>query len=180
MSDTAAPIGLWNIARETPDKTALVDPDGVEHSYGEIVSRANRVSNGLRRHGFVTGDTLVIATPNCVETVVLQFAALQIGLYLAPVNWHLTGPEIAYILGDSEAKIFIAHETVRRDRADRRPRGRVRVGESVRRRRRRGVPAARRAVRRRRRQSAVGPDDRRADAVHLGHHGQAGRVCAAR
>lgn len=110
MSETAAPIGLWNIARETPEAIALVDPDGVEHTYGELASRANRVSNGLRRHGFVTGDTLVIATPNCVETVVLQFAALQIGLYLAPVNWHLTGPEIAYILGDSEAKIFVAHE----------------------------------------------------------------------
>lgn len=110
MADNEAPIGLWNIARATPDAVALIDPSGSQISYGELVSRANRLANGMRAHGLSTGDTLVIAMPNCIETVCLQFAALQIGLYLAPVNWHLTGPEIAYILGDSEAKIFVADE----------------------------------------------------------------------
>ena len=25
---------------------------------------------------------------------------------MVPINWHLAGPEIAYILSDSEAKVF--------------------------------------------------------------------------
>ncbi|MGO4427504.1 AMP-binding protein, partial [Streptomyces sp. MCAF7] len=32
------------------------------------------------------------------------------GLYLVPVNHHLVGPEIAWIVSDSGAKVLIAHE----------------------------------------------------------------------
>ena len=37
-------------------------------------------------------------------------AALQIGLYFTPINHHLVGPEVAYIVDDSEAKVFVSHE----------------------------------------------------------------------
>src|SRR5689334_25089201 len=48
--------------------------------------------------------------PNGSELPVLYFAAMQIGLYTVAVNWHLVGPEVAYILADSGAKAFFAHE----------------------------------------------------------------------
>src|SRR5689334_21757968 len=48
--------------------------------------------------------------PNSVELVALYFAAMQCGLYIVPINWHLTGTEVAYIVEDSEAKAFIGHE----------------------------------------------------------------------
>lgn len=35
------------------------------------------------------------------------FAVTQIGMYMTPINNHLTAPEIAYIIRDSGAKIFI-------------------------------------------------------------------------
>jgi long-chain acyl-CoA synthetase len=34
----------------------------------------------------------------------------QVGLYLTPINYHLVGPEIAYILQDCEARVFIIHQ----------------------------------------------------------------------
>ena len=34
----------------------------------------------------------------------------QVGLYLTPINYHLVGPEIAYILQDCEARVFIVHQ----------------------------------------------------------------------
>jgi long-chain acyl-CoA synthetase len=37
-------------------------------------------------------------------------AAQQAGFYYVPINSRLAPPEIAYILGDSEAKVLIAHE----------------------------------------------------------------------
>ena len=40
----------------------------------------------------------------------LYLAALQAGWYLVPINHHLIGPEVAYILKDSDAKAFVAHE----------------------------------------------------------------------
>jgi long-chain acyl-CoA synthetase len=48
--------------------------------------------------------------PNCVDLVALHFAAMQIGLYVVMVNWHLVAPEVAYIIEDSNAKAFISHE----------------------------------------------------------------------
>ncbi len=42
--------------------------------------------------------------------VALTLATAQIGLYLVPANYHLTGPEIGYLLADSGAKALIAHE----------------------------------------------------------------------
>ncbi len=48
--------------------------------------------------------------PNGVEMFELYLAALQAGWYLVPINHHLIGPEVAYILTDSGAKAFVAHE----------------------------------------------------------------------
>ena len=48
--------------------------------------------------------------PNSTEALALFFAAIQTGLYVVPVNWHLTAAEVAYILADSGAGAFVAHE----------------------------------------------------------------------
>ncbi len=56
------------------------------------------------------GDVVATLLPNGVEMFELYLAALQAGWYLVPINHHLIGPEVAYILKDSGAKAFIAHE----------------------------------------------------------------------
>jgi long-chain acyl-CoA synthetase len=47
--------------------------------------------------------------PNCAEVFELYLAVGQAGFYLIPINWHLVGPEIAYIVDDCEAKVFVTH-----------------------------------------------------------------------
>jgi long-chain acyl-CoA synthetase len=49
-------------------------------------------------------------SPNNVEMMALYFAAMQAGWYLTPINHHLVGPEIAFIVDDCDAKVFIGHE----------------------------------------------------------------------
>ena len=71
---------------------------------------ANQVSHGLRALGLETGDTVAGVLPNGMEMIELYLGALQIGLYLTPINHHLVGPEIAYIVNDSDAKVFVGHE----------------------------------------------------------------------
>ena len=102
--------GLWNIARDQPDLLAVVDPGGREVSYGELAGLADRYGRGLQQLGLRAGDCVVVLLPNTIELLALYFAALECGLYIVPVNWHLTGPEIAYIVEDSEAKAFVGHE----------------------------------------------------------------------
>jgi len=103
-------LGLWNIAAAHPDRVALVDPSGREVSYHELARLADRYAAGLHDLGLRTGDVLVSMVHNCAEAIAIYFAAYQSGLYIVAVNWHLTGPEVAYILGDSGAKAFFASD----------------------------------------------------------------------
>ncbi|AHH96768.1 acyl-CoA synthetase [Kutzneria viridogrisea] len=103
-------IGLWNIARDQPELAAVVDPNGATLSYRELAAAADRYGRGLQAMGLRPGDSLVVLLPNGADLLAVFFATLQTGLHLVPVNWHLTGAEIAYIIGDSGAKAFIAHE----------------------------------------------------------------------
>ncbi|WP_446224136.1 acyl-CoA synthetase [Nocardia sp. IBHARD005] len=107
---TTEVLGLWNIDEADPERIALVDPDGREISYRELATLANRYANGLRGIGLRTGDVVVSMLHNGVEAIAAYFAAYQAGFYIVAVNWHLTAPEIAYILGDSEAAAFLASE----------------------------------------------------------------------
>ncbi|NUR83351.1 MAG: acyl-CoA synthetase [Nonomuraea sp.] len=103
-------LGFWRLAQADPDWIAAVDPDGQEHRAGDVLARANRLVHGLRALGLEPGDGICGLVPNGVDGLVLYLAALQAGWYYTPVNWHLTGPEIAYIVTDSEAKAFFVHE----------------------------------------------------------------------
>ncbi|SDY30398.1 long-chain acyl-CoA synthetase [Amycolatopsis xylanica] len=110
MTTTTETFGLWNIAAGQPERIAVVGPDGAEVSYGELVATANAYARGLQAIGLETGDVVVVLQPNCPEMLAAYFAAIQSGLYVVVVNWHLVGPEVAYILADSGAKAFLAHE----------------------------------------------------------------------
>jgi long-chain acyl-CoA synthetase len=103
-------MGFWQNAAEDPDHLALVEPDGTEHSAGELLASCNRLVHGLRALGLSRGDTVAAVLPNGAPMVELYLAALQAGWYVVPINYHLVGPEISYILTDSEAKAFIGHE----------------------------------------------------------------------
>ena len=102
--------GLWSIADAEPDRTAVVDPATGPVTYGALVADANRYAGGLRALGLRPADSVVVLLPNGVDLLAVFFAGLQTGLYVVPVNWHLTGAEIAYILTDCGAKAFVAHE----------------------------------------------------------------------
>ena len=103
-------IGLWAIARANPDLTAVIDPDGKAVSYAELAALADRYGRGLQALGLRPGATVAGMLPNSTEALALFFAAAQTGLYIVPVNWHLTAPEVAYILSDSGGTAFVAHE----------------------------------------------------------------------
>ncbi|GAB1820467.1 acyl-CoA synthetase [Herbidospora sp. RD11066] len=103
-------LGFWRLAQADPTWIAAIDPDGTEHTAGDLLARANRLVHGLRDLGLRPGDGICGLVPNGADGLVLYLAALQAGWYYTPVNWHLTGPEIAYIVEDSEAKAYFVDE----------------------------------------------------------------------
>ncbi|HEX3488031.1 MAG TPA: acyl-CoA synthetase [Streptosporangiaceae bacterium] len=102
--------GLWTIAASTPERTAVIDPGGRAVSYGELAAEADRIGRGLAELGLAPGDTVATLLPNGATALAVFFAAIQTGLYIVPVNWHLVGAEVGYILADSGAGAFVAHE----------------------------------------------------------------------
>lgn len=103
-------LGFWNFAQKEPDKLALVAPDGREWTRGELLAECNRMAHGLRAQGLGKGDCVAVVLPNCAEFYAIYLAVSQLGMYLTPINHHLTGPEIAYIVKDSDAQVFIGSQ----------------------------------------------------------------------
>ncbi|MFC9991775.1 acyl-CoA synthetase [Streptomyces sp. TSRI0445] len=104
------PNGFWAQAAADPDRTVLTAPDGEEWSAGRLHTDVNHMVHGLRAAGLREGDAFAVVLPNGVELLTAYLAASQAGFYLVPVNHHLVGPEIAWIVADSGARVLITHE----------------------------------------------------------------------
>jgi long-chain acyl-CoA synthetase len=103
-------VGFWNRAEDDPDWIAVIEPDGTEVAAGDLLSRANQLTCGLRAAGLRPGDGIAALLPNGTAALEVFLAALQAGWYLTPINWHFAPPEIAYILADCGARAFFVHE----------------------------------------------------------------------
>src|SRR5437870_13326830 len=100
---------FWGFVNQHPHKVAIVDADEQQILQADLLASVNQLSHGLRGLGLERGDSIAAMLPNSREALELYLAMQQIGVYLTPINFHLVGPEIAYILHDSEAQVFIAH-----------------------------------------------------------------------
>ncbi|WP_431973459.1 AMP-binding protein [Micromonospora haikouensis] len=111
MSEERTGFRLWAVAE--PDLCAIVTADDRRISYGELFAEVNRISHGLRtRAGLQAGDTVAAVMTNSAGMVALYLAAMQSGLYLVTLNYHLTAPEVGYILADSGAKVVVGSARV--------------------------------------------------------------------
>ena len=99
--------GFWKIAEADPEYLALVDPDHNQMTYGELYELTNKIVRGLRAGGLNKGDQVTTVLPNSFEQVAVCLAAFQGGFFVTTINWHLVGPEISYIVNDSETKALI-------------------------------------------------------------------------
>ncbi len=117
MSDSAQArelcIGFWEWARREPDRIAIADADDVQYSYGELGQWVNALSHGLREvAGVGTGDTIACVMGNDPAMVALYLAAMQSGMFLVTVNYHLTPDEIAHIITDSGSAAVVCSRRV--------------------------------------------------------------------
>jgi long-chain acyl-CoA synthetase len=103
-------MGFWKYAQGDPDYIAIVDPDGTEHAAGEVLALANQWVHALRALGMEKGDTVAAVLPNGLQPFGLYLAALPAGFYYVPINYRLSASETAYIISDSDAKVFVSNE----------------------------------------------------------------------
>jgi long-chain acyl-CoA synthetase len=105
MSD-APGQGIADTARQSPDKPAMILGD-VVRTYGELDARVNRIAHAFRRVGVGEGDRVGVALFNGFEWFEVLNALGRLGALLVPISFRGKGPEIAYMLADSGAKLLI-------------------------------------------------------------------------
>jgi fatty-acyl-CoA synthase len=87
--------------RRQPDKVAIVDGD-VALTFAEFDHLVDRAAAALCDNGFQPGDRLGLLARNSWQYAVLAFATARAAVVLVPINFMLTGKEIAHILDHSK------------------------------------------------------------------------------
>ena len=78
-------------------------------SHEDIAERADRIASGLNSLGVKPGDSVCMLMRNDIAFIEAAYAAMRLGAYGVPVNWHFKPEEINYVLKDSGTAVLIAH-----------------------------------------------------------------------
>ena len=89
-----------------PDKPAL-SCDSAGYSWAELDLRVTRLGNAFLDAGLRCGDRVAVLLGNCSEYFEIYFACARSGLIAVPVNFRLTGPELAQIIDHAGPSLLI-------------------------------------------------------------------------
>ena len=123
-------------AKRYPDTVALKDSKRA-FTYPEVNKRVNKLAHSLLSLGLAKGDKVAVLLENCIEMVEVYLATAKTGLVIVPINFRLVGPEVEYIVDNSDARAMIVHDEftpcvdgIRQNLADIRPENYIVVGEA--------------------------------------------------
>ena len=105
---------LGSVAAETPNKPAVIMAgSGRVVTFAELDAASNRLAHVLSDAGLRPGDHIAFMLENRWEFLAVAWAAQRSGLYYTPVQIASCGPtELAYIVDNCEAKVFVASAAV--------------------------------------------------------------------
>jgi fatty-acyl-CoA synthase len=100
-------------AKTQPDKIAYrMARSGATLTFRELDEASNRGANLFRSLGLQAGDHIALMLENSLRFLEICWAAQRSGLYFTAISTHLTPGEIAYIIKDCGARVFIASTAV--------------------------------------------------------------------
>jgi long-chain acyl-CoA synthetase len=99
-------IMLRESALAYPDKPVALY-DGGRLSYAQLDALSDRFATGLRASGVVPGESVGLQLPNIPQFLIAYFGMLKAGCIGVPLNVLLKAPEVAYCLGDAQARALV-------------------------------------------------------------------------
>src|SRR3979411_2330958 len=78
-------------------------------THAGVADRAGRIAGGLQKLDVKQGDSVCILMRNDIAFLEAAYAAMRLGAYAVPVNWHFKPDEINYVLKDSGTAVLIGH-----------------------------------------------------------------------
>jgi acyl-CoA synthetase (AMP-forming)/AMP-acid ligase II len=96
---------LSNSTNKYPERVALISEEG-RWTYRAFNERTSRLANALLDAGLKKGDRIAILFHNSSYFVEAYFAAVKLGLVATPINYRFAGPEMVYIINDSQPDVL--------------------------------------------------------------------------
>jgi len=96
---------LSNSTNKYPERVAIISEEG-RWTYKAFNERTNRLANALLDAGLKKGDRIAILFHNSSYFVEAYFAAAKLGLVATPINYRFAGPEMVYIINDSQPDVL--------------------------------------------------------------------------
>jgi len=93
-------------AAAMPDKIAFVD-SARQVTFAELKAEVDRAALGLLAHGVGAGDVVSFQLPNCIEWIVVHYAATRIGAISNPLIPIYREREVGFMVGLAKAKVIV-------------------------------------------------------------------------
>jgi len=93
-------------ARVYPDKTAILY-DGRRTTYRAFQERSARLASALKQQGIGHEDKVALLLPNVPSHLECAFGVPMAGAVMVALNFRLSAPELAFIIGHCDAKLLI-------------------------------------------------------------------------
>jgi acyl-CoA synthetase (AMP-forming)/AMP-acid ligase II len=116
MTATPQLANLADMVRDrarTRDNAVVYEFEGRQTTFAEFDTRTNRVARALIALGVKPGERIAYLGKNSDLYFELLLGAMKANVVMAPVNWRLAGPEVAFIVGDCKAPVlFVGPEFI--------------------------------------------------------------------
>ncbi|MBV9748715.1 MAG: AMP-binding protein, partial [Acetobacteraceae bacterium] len=96
-------------ARIAPEREALLYA-GRRLTYASLLEEVETVAGWLAAKSIGEGDVVAVLMRNSAAFIVLSVAVGHVGGVFLPINFRLSSDEVAYIVGNSAAKLLVADE----------------------------------------------------------------------
>src|SRR5215813_8112763 len=104
VRDGASRLLTMRVSRNpTPDRNATMTTPSLFHGiisgkrrrgHDEVAERAERIASGLKSLGVRQGDSVCVLLRNDIAFIEAAYAAMRLGAYGVPINWHFKPEEI--------------------------------------------------------------------------------------
>jgi len=95
-------------AREFPDQPLFIlGTTGETVTYSQYEARTNKLAHLYREQGLHRADHVAFLMENNLRMLEAEGAAERTGLYYTCINSYLSADEAAYIVNDSQARVFV-------------------------------------------------------------------------
>ncbi|MCG8669146.1 MAG: AMP-binding protein [Pseudomonadales bacterium] len=109
---------LFESVKESEKANIALNDLSQERTWLELDLRVQAIATFLKQECFVSeGDHIALQIGNRVEFIEVMLAGIISGVWVTPINTHLTRNESAYILENCDAKVLF-HDSDHRDLVD--------------------------------------------------------------